>query len=101
LTVDLGCAERASAFMEHLQNREDFGYMAVSLGFSETLMSNSAVSTSSEMDPESLAQAGISRGLVRISAGYTGRLDDRLAQLERGYRAACAGTMGAATVELR
>lgn len=101
LTVDLGCAERASAFMEHLQNREDFGYMAVSLGFSETLMSNSAVSTSSEMDPESLAQAGISRGLVRISAGYTGQLDDRLAQLERGYRAACAGTIGTGTVELR
>lgn len=89
LTVDLGSADRASRFMEHLQNAEDFGYMAVSLGFSETLMSASAASTSSEMDDESLAKAGISRGLVRISAGYTGRLEDRLDQLERGYRAAC------------
>jgi methionine-gamma-lyase len=90
LTVDLGTAERAARFMEHLQNAEDFGYMAVSLGFSETLMSASAASTSSEMDDESLAKAGISRGLVRMSVGYTGDLDERLAQLERGYRAAMA-----------
>lgn len=89
-TVDLGSPERAAAFMEHLQNAEDFGYMAVSLGFSETLMSASAASTSSEMDDAALAEAGIPRGLVRVSAGYSGRLEDRLAQLERGYRAATA-----------
>jgi methionine-gamma-lyase len=87
LTVDLGSAERAARFMEHLQNRESFGYMAVSLGFSETLMSASASSTSSELDEKSLAQAGISSGLVRLSVGYTGLLEERLAQLERGYRA--------------
>lgn len=86
-TVDLGSADRAARFMEHLQNAEDFGYMAVSLGFSDTLMSASASSTSSEMDDVGLAAAGIGRGLVRVSAGYTGRLEDRLAQLERGYRA--------------
>jgi len=88
LTVDLGTADRASRFMEHLQNVEDFGYMAVSLGFSDTLMSASASSTSSELDELSLAAAGISPGLVRLSAGYTGHIDDRLAQLERGYVAA-------------
>jgi methionine-gamma-lyase len=90
MTVDLGTAERAARFMEHLQNAESFGFMAVSLGFSETLMSASAASTSSEMDDASLASAGISRGLVRLSLGYTGRLEDRLDQLERGYRAAMA-----------
>jgi methionine-gamma-lyase len=74
--------------MEHLQNIEDFGYMAVSLGFSDTLMSASASSTSSELDAESLKRAGISPGLVRLSVGYTGALDDRLQQLERGYHAA-------------
>ena len=80
----------AARFMEHLRNAEDFGYMAVSLGYSETPMSASAASTSSEMDDESLAKAGIPRGLVRMSIGYSGDLDERLAQLERGYRKAMA-----------
>jgi methionine-gamma-lyase len=88
LSVDFGSAARASRFMEHLQNIEDFGYMAVSLGFSDTLMSASASSTSSELDEGALRAAGISPGWVRLSAGYTGRLEDRLAQLERGYRKA-------------
>jgi methionine-gamma-lyase len=88
LSVDFGSAARASRFMEHLQNTEDFGYMAVSLGFSDTLMSASASSTSSELDEGALRAAGISPGWVRLSAGYTGRLEDRLAQLERGYRKA-------------
>ena len=90
LTVDLGTAARAFRFMEHLQNIEDFGYMAVSLGFSDTLMSASASSTSSELDAAALEAAGISPGLVRLSVGYTGVLEDRLAQLERGYHAALA-----------
>ena len=88
LSVDLQTPARAYAFMEHLQNVEDFGYMAVSLGFSDTLMSASASSTSSELDEVSLQQAGISPGLVRLSIGYTGPLEARLEQLERGYRAA-------------
>jgi methionine-gamma-lyase len=62
--------------------------MAVSLGFSDTLMSASASSTSSELDEGALRAAGISPGWVRLSAGYTGRLEDRIAQLERGYRKA-------------
>ncbi len=90
LSVDFGTAARANRFMEHLQNVEDFGYMAVSLGFSDTLMSASASSTSSELDEVSLRAAGISPGWVRLSVGYTGSLDERLAQLERGYLAALA-----------
>ena len=62
LSVNLGTAERAYRFMEHLQNVEDFGYMAVSLGYSDTLMSASASSTSSELDEASLRAAGISPG---------------------------------------
>ena len=46
--------------------------MAVSLGYSETLMSCSASSTSSEMPEEELEMAGIRPGLVRLSIGYTG-----------------------------
>ncbi len=82
LCIDLGSADRASEFMEILQNREHFGIMAVSLGFSETLMTCPAVTTSSEMPEASLKTAGISPGLVRLSIGYTGSLKQRLKQLE-------------------
>jgi methionine-gamma-lyase len=57
--------------------------MAVSLGYFDTLMSCSASSTSSEMDDESLDLAGISPGLVRMSIGFTGSLEQRWMQLER------------------
>jgi methionine-gamma-lyase len=46
-------------------------------------MSCSASSTSSELSDEDLASAGIKPGLVRISLGYTGTLEDRWAQFER------------------
>lgn len=87
LTLDLGTLDRANRFMDHLQNREGFGFMAVSLGYADTLMSASASSTSSEMDAAGLAQAGISHGLVRLSVGFTGALEDRWSQLERGLAA--------------
>jgi methionine-gamma-lyase len=44
-------------------------------------MSCSASSTSSEMPEEELAKAGIMPGLVRMSIGYTGTLEQRWAQL--------------------
>lgn len=81
-TVDLGTSARAFRFMELLQNQDRFGYMAVSLGYFDTLMSCSASSTSSEMDDAALRRAGISPGLVRISMGYTGSLDQRWRQME-------------------
>ena len=55
--------------------------MAVSLGFSETLMSCSAASTSSEMPDDELEKAGIRPGLVRLSIGYTGTIEQRWSQL--------------------
>jgi len=78
--VDLGTMERANRFMDLLQNRDRFGFIAVSLGYFETLLSCSAGSTSSELDPEAQVEAGISQGLVRISIGYTGSLEQRWAQ---------------------
>ena len=82
LTLDLGTRERAFDFMGRLQNEHQFGLMAVSLGYSETLMSCSAASTSSEMPEEELAKAGVLPGLVRLSIGYTGTLDQRWGQLQ-------------------
>lgn len=80
--VDLETSERANRFLEILQNQERFGYIAVSLGYFDTLLSCSASSTSSEMSPDDQRRAGISPGLVRISIGYTGSLEQRWQQLE-------------------
>ena len=82
LTIDAGTRQRAEALMEDLQNTEGFGFMAVSLGYFDTLMSCSASSTSSEMDEGALRAAGISPGLVRMSIGFTGSLEQRWSQLE-------------------
>ena len=81
LCLDLGDGRRASEFMEILQNKDRFGFMAVSLGYFDTLMSCSASTTSSELTEEEQAEAGIRPGLVRMSIGYTGTLEQRWKQL--------------------
>ena len=48
----------------------------------DTLLSSPAQSTSSEMDDEALIDAGITPGLVRISIGYTGSLEQRWQQFD-------------------
>jgi methionine-gamma-lyase len=75
--VDLETRARADRFMEILQNRDRFGMIAVSLGYFETLLSCSASSTSSELSEDEQRRAGISPGLVRVSIGYTGTLEQR------------------------
>jgi methionine-gamma-lyase len=56
--------------------------MAVSLGYFDTLMSCSGSTTSSEMTEEDKRKAGISPGLVRMSLGITGTVEQRWRQLE-------------------
>jgi methionine-gamma-lyase len=85
--VDLKTAEKADRFMEILQNQQRFGYIAVSLGYFDTLLSRSASSTSSELSPEEQDKSGISPGLVRISIGYTGSLEQRWTELADALRA--------------
>ena len=82
LTVDCATQRRAETFMKILQNEKAFGYIAVSLGYFDTLMSCSSSSTSSEIPPEDQAKMGLSPGLVRIAVGFTGSLQDRIRQLE-------------------
>lgn len=82
MTIDAGTEERAMAMMNCLQNDQRFGYVAVSLGYFDTLMSCSASSTSSEMPEHALAQAAIKPGLVRLAVGYTGSLEQRWEQLQ-------------------
>ena len=88
-TVDMGTAERAHAFMDELQNKHRFGYIAVSLGYFETLMSCSGSSTSSEMSEEAQKSAGISPGLVRFSIGLTGSVEQRWEQMKEAI-ASCS-----------
>ncbi|KAK3434148.1 hypothetical protein EUGRSUZ_D01681 [Eucalyptus grandis] len=83
MCVDMETEERANRLMHHLQNVTQFGFMAVSLGYYETLMSCSGSSTSSEMSEEEQALAGISPGLVRMSVGYIGTLEQKWGQLEK------------------
>jgi len=82
LCVDMKTEERANKLMNHLQNHTQFGLMAVSLGYYETLMSCSGSSTSSEMNEEEKDLAGISPGLIRMSIGYSGTLEQRWSQFE-------------------
>lgn len=88
LTIDAGSEESAMALMNTLQNEHQFGYVAVSLGYFDTLMSCSASSTSSEMSDDALQAAAIRRGLVRMAVGYTGSLEQRWEQLAAALRTA-------------
>ncbi|CAN4077476.1 unnamed protein product [Withania somnifera] len=83
LCVDMETEERAYRLMNALQNFTQFGFMAVSLGYYETLMSCSGSSTSSELNNEEKELAGISPGLVRMSIGYNGSLEQKWSQLEK------------------
>ncbi len=80
-TIDAGTKETAFELMDCLQNEHQFGYLAVSLGYFDTLMSCSASSTSSELSDDELRASGISPGLVRFSIGYSGTLEQRWAQM--------------------
>jgi methionine-gamma-lyase len=86
LTIDCHTKVRAEELLSVLQNQEQFGLIAVSLGYYDTLMSCSSSSTSSEIPPEDQATMGLSPGLVRLSIGITGSLETRLQQIERAVR---------------
>ncbi len=75
LAVDAGTTEMADKLMAKMQENQ-FGYLAVSLGFFKTLFSSPGHSTSSEIPKEEQDEMGLSEGLVRISVG----LDNDIAQ---------------------
>lgn len=85
--IDAGTEERANQLMEHLQLQSGFGYIAVSLGYFETLMSCSGSSTSSELSEQEKKESGITPGLVRFSIGLTGSLEQRMLQMEQALDA--------------
>ena len=86
MTLDMGTIESANELLDLLQNEYHFGYVAVSLGYFDTLMSCSGSSTSSEMTDEDKTAACISPGLVRLSIGYTGTTEQRWSQLAEALK---------------
>jgi len=85
LGVHMASRACANALMERLQNKHSFGYMAVSLGYFDSLMCAPGASTSSELDEKDKAISGITEGYVRLSVGITGSLESRVAQLSEAY----------------
>ncbi len=79
LAVEFDTADKAMLVSQELQN-EKFGLYAVSLGFSRTLMTVPALTTSSEIPEDQQKQMKLSRGLIRFSIGFIG--DDKI-MLER------------------
>jgi methionine-gamma-lyase len=85
LTVECKSSEEARILASRLQEVK-FGLYAVSLGFSRTLMSCSAKSTSSEIPPEEREKIGLSEGLLRLSIGFTGDPDEMWKRFIGCYR---------------
>ncbi|MBT4762823.1 MAG: aminotransferase class I/II-fold pyridoxal phosphate-dependent enzyme [Bdellovibrionaceae bacterium] len=74
VALNVGSLEKARSLAEKLQN-EKFALFAVSLGFSRTLVSIPAASTSSEIPAEDREKLGLSDGILRFSIGYLGDLE--------------------------
>lgn len=68
MTLDVKTVEKANELMELMQ-KENLGYLAVSLGFYKTLFSASGSSTSSEIPEDEQKEMGLSPGLIRMSIG--------------------------------
>lgn len=85
LTLECRDSEEARVLATELQN-EKFGLYAVSLGFSRTLMSCSAKSTSSEIPEDERAEIGLSEGLLRFSIGYNGNKEVMWERFIKSYK---------------
>lgn len=94
LTIDAGSLDKANALMELMQ-KNNLGYLAVSLGFYKTLFSAPGTSTSSEIPEDEQAEMGLTNGLIRFSIG----LDD---DIERTYNVmkSCMETVGVLQAEM-
>ena len=76
MAIDLETYENARKFVMAIQNN-GWGLNAVSLGYYHSLLSISGSSTSSEIEPEMQEKTQLSQGLVRISVGFLGSLENQ------------------------
>lgn len=84
IAIELASAEKAMQLAQSLQNIK-FGLYAVSLGFSRTLMTVPAVTTSSEISDEDQIKMKLSKGLLRLSVGYVGEDEIMLQRFMMAY----------------
>lgn len=75
-------SRKGTDFTDILQNDEKFGFIDVSAGFYDALMSCSGLSVSSETSTRYQSKMGITPGLVSISVGSTGAVQDRFQRME-------------------
>jgi len=81
MTIDAGSLEKANALMELMQ-KENLGYLAVSLGFYKTLFSAPGSSTSSEIPEDEQKEMGLNDGLIRFSIGLDNDIERTYQQMK-------------------
>ncbi|NKI32483.1 aminotransferase class I/II-fold pyridoxal phosphate-dependent enzyme [Croceivirga thetidis] len=82
LTIDVGSLEKANLLMESMQ-KENLGYLAVSLGFYKTLFSAPGTSTSSEIPLEEQQEMGLTDGLIRFSIGLDNDIENTYLRMRK------------------
>lgn len=80
MTLDVGSLEKANELMELMQ-KQNLGYLAVSLGFYKTLFSAPGTSTSSEIPEEEQDEMGLSEGIIRFSIGLDNDIERTLTEM--------------------
>tara|TARA_B110000093_G_C12926093_1_gene391377 strand:- start:1190 stop:1612 length:423 start_codon:yes stop_codon:yes gene_type:complete len=88
MTIDAGSLEKANELMELMQ-KENLGYLAVSLGFYKTLFSAPGSSTSSEIPEDEQKEMGLGEGLIRFSIGLDNDIERTYQLMKR-----CMKTVG-------
>lgn len=86
LTIDVGSLDKANELMELMQ-KENIGYLAVSLGFYKTLFSAPGSSTSSEIPEEEQAAMGLTDGLIRFSIGLDNDIERTYQEIKKCMKA--------------
>jgi methionine-gamma-lyase len=82
MTLDVGSLDKANALMELMQ-KENLGYLAVSLGFYKTLFSAPGTSTSSEIPLEEQGEMGLTDGLIRFSIGLDNDIENTYRRMKK------------------
>ena len=85
MAIDLETYENARKFVLEIQN-SGWGLNAVSLGYYHSLLSISGSSTSSEIEPEMQEKTQLSPGLVRISVGFMGGLENQIDAFKKAVK---------------
>lgn len=85
MAIELESAEKAMQLAQSLQNIK-FGLYAVSLGFSRTLMTVPAITTSSEISDADQIKMKLKKGLLRLSVGYVGQDQIMLERFLESYK---------------